>query len=773
MSVAEVPSQTGPSLRPTAVRFSFLAGFLLAAFGLAGTGAIQPVHGQTSRPELLEVSFEGNQAIHTDTLRKIILNRATNCRSIIFKLTLACRFSEALRTRRFLEPRQVSRDSARVSLYYWTQGYREARVDTAMTVEDEGARLAFTIDEGRPVRIDSISFRVYDNPIVENLLSGLPVRRGDPFSTRGLEAARDTLTRRLYEAGYFHAEILRSSFIATEAPYSARVGFEVDPGPRVRFGEIIVEGNVELDRSNITRMVPFQTGQLFRPRLIEEAQRNIYSLDLIRNATVQAMPSSPEALDTIIPIRVQVAEGDVHRVRTAAGWSTADCFNAEARWASRNFMGGARRLTVTGRVSNILSHQLEPTACYQTGKGEFADLKGRFSVELVQPSLFSSRNSLVMSAFAERESLPDVFIREAFGLSFGISRILSRRTTATLSWQPQLTRLAAAEASFCNSFLICTKDDISVFVQRNWLAPVGIGLNLDRSNNVLNPTRGWSFAIEAEHASRFTGSDFSYNRLASEVASYIDLSGDVILAFRVRGGAISEGQFEKLDEAGLGIIHPQKRFYAGGSNSVRGFGEGRLGPRVLRVDVDHLLENGPTAENRAPPACTPTALATGSCDPSPVAEGLFDPRPTGGSRMAGANLELRFPLVGSLLQGAVFADAGQVWGQAEPTSFGDIEVTPGLGLRYFSPIGPIRLDVGYRYRGGVDLGVITQGIRAFDPMTDKADDRIRVRGPGGNTILLDWVESGDLRVLNSPYLFGANPTFWDRLQLHFSIGQAF
>ena len=520
-------------------------------------------------------------------------------------------------------------------------------------------------------------------------------------------------------------------------------------------------------------MVPFRPGQLFRPRLIEEAQRNIYSLDLIRNATVQAEPTSPEALDTIIPIRVVVSEGDVHRVRTTAGWSTADCFNAEARWVSRNFRGGARRLTVSGGVSNILAHQLEPTACLQSGEGEFGDLKGRASIELVQPSLFSSRNSLILNAFAERESLPDIFIREAFGFSFGISRTLSRRTIATISWQPQLTRLQAAEASFCNSFLICTGDDISVFSQRNWLAPVGLGVVLDRSNDVLNPTRGWSFAVDAEHASRFTGSDFSYNRLASELAGYVDLDGGVVLAFRVRGGGISEGQFEKLDEAGLGIIHPQKRFYAGGSNSVRGFGEGRLGPRVLRVEVDHLLEYGPSAPSQTLPACTPTSVADGSCNPSAVSESLFDARPTGGSRMAGANLELRLPLGGSLFQVALFADAGQVWGQTEPTRFGDIEVTPGLGFRYFSPVGPIRLDLGYRFGNGVDLGVITQGIRPFDAMTDTSDDRIAVRGPGGNTIRLDWVQSGDLRVLNNPYLFDANPDFWQRVQLHFSIGQAF
>lgn len=622
-----------------------MAVLALTVLGLALAGAVQPVASQTNRPELLDVSFQGNRAISTDTLKKIIQNQATTCRSTVF--TPVCLFSDALKTHRFLDPRQVSRDSARVSLYYWTQGYREARVDTALTVKENGVELGFAINEGRPVLIDSISYQVYDDPVVEGLLSGLPVRRGDPFSTRRLEAARDTLTRRLLDAGYYHAEVFRSSFIANDAPYSARVGFEVDPGPRVRVGEILVEGNSQLDDASVIRLLPFSTGQLFRPRLIEEGQRNLYSVDLIRNATVQPVVTSPEALDTIVPVTVQVLEGDVHRVRTAAGWSTAACFNTEASWASRNFFGGARRLTVTGGVSNILAHQLEPTACYDSGKEEFADLNGRLSVELIQPTLFSPKNSLSISAFMERESLPGVFVREAFGFSFGISRALSRRTTATLSWQPQLAKLDAAEASFCTSFLICTESDISVFRQRNWLAPVGLSVVLDRSNNVLNPTRGWSFGLETEHASRFTGSDFSYNRLASELSGYIDLERGVVLAFRVRGGGISEGQFEKIDSPGTGITHPQKRFYTGGSNTVRGFGEGRLGPRVLRIDVHRLLE----ANGSDPAACTPEAVATVGCDPDPVSESLFDARPTGGSRMAGANIELRFPLFSSTVRG--------------------------------------------------------------------------------------------------------------------------
>ena len=735
---------------------------LLLVAGAAGLTAATPAAAQTDRPELLEVRFEGNEVVHSDTLQKIIQNRPTTCRAKIF--WPICWSTGGLQERRFLYPRQVDLDSLRIVAYYRTVGYREATVDTSLVRLDEGARLGFTIQEGRPVLIDSIDYTVYDDPVVRGLLNELPLRTGDAFSLRQLDEVRDTLTARLQEAGYAYTEVLRSSFIPADDPYSARVGFEVDPGPRVRFGEVSVARNEELEDRSILRMLPFQEGQLFRPRLIDEGQRNVYGLEMIRNATVRPSEEARERYDTIVPVTVEVLEGDKHRVRAGAGWSTADCLNAEARWASRNFMGGGRRLAVSGRISNVLAPQLNSTACRDSGTGEFARLTGRVGVDLVQPSFFSSRNSVSASAFVERESLRNVFIREAIGLAFGVTRQISRRTTGTLSWQPQLNRLDADEY-FCTSFLVCTTEDIEVFRSASWLAPIGADLVIDRANALLNPTSGWSLAIDLEHASRLTGSDFAYNRIAGELAGYFDVGGNVILALRARGGGVAQGEFFRLGgDAGVGIVHPQKRFYAGGANTVRGFGDNRLGPGVLTVEVSELLR--PVGE-AGRPACTAEDLFGGSCDPGSLDQDDLTFRPVGGSRMAGANVELRIPLGGETFQAAVFADAGQVWSTEEATDFGEIEFTPGVGIRYFSPIGPVRIDLGWRSGAESPTRVITSAIRPYDPMSDAPGDRITV---GGSAI--PWVDSGELRILERrfPYDLGDG---WGRLQLHFSIGQAF
>lgn len=744
-------------------------GLLLMALVL-GMGWPAPADAQTSRPEIVEIRFRGNEVFDDDALRGAIVNRQTECRNAILFLLCAAGVDAAL-DRRFLDPAELPLDALRLQAYYWLRGYRDALVDTARTEENGAVGLTFTIQEGEPVLVSELRISGVDEVDAEGILDDLPLAVGDPMSSIRIEAVRDTIVSRLREVGFAHADVF-SGFLIPAGSREATVDFNVDPGPQARFGAVTVEwlpgpdsAGPQLDETTIRRMVPFQEGGVYRFSQLVEGQRNLYSLDIIRSARVTEERDTL-SLDTIIPVHVRISEGNVHRVRTGLGWSTADCLSTEARWASRNFAGGARRLSVRARVSNILAEDLNETICTQAGEDEFAQLNGQASVELVQPFVFSPRNSLTTNAFIERQSLPDVFVREAVGFTLALTRIIGRQATTTLSWQPALARLEAGEVFFCISFLLCTERDIEIFGSANWLSPVGLNLSLNRSNRVLNPTAGYSLGVDLEHASTLTGSDFAYNRVVGEVAGYLGLGGDRVLAARVRGGTVAPGAFDKLQRTGSQVppdlVHPQKRFYAGGASSVRGFAESRLGPRVLTVDVERLLEPPPGEEA---PLCTPGSVADGSCDAQGIAEQNLLFRPTGGNQLLEANLELRFPLLGSDFQGAAFVDAGQVWAQDDGVDLGQLEVTPGLGVRYFSPIGPVRVDVGYRFAGAEFLPILTQ---ALAPCDVEARDCL---APGGEEI--PWAATADLQLLDSPVRFGGGDSFFRRLQLHFSIGQAF
>lgn len=719
-----------------------------------------PLEGQTDRPELLHVQFDGNAAFPDDSLRRAIVNRPTDCRLFSW----ICAVGIDLKDRSYLQPRELDRDALRLQVYYMERGYRETQVDTSLVQSDGGVVLAFDIDEGRPVTIDSVEVFSFDEIPDSSVFRNLPIARGDPLSALLLEATRDTLQTRLRDTGFAFADVL-VNYDIPRGSYTAQVMFDVATGPRSRFGPITVRGNRELDSLAVRRMLPFREGQLYQAHQVVEGQRNLYGLELIQSAQVRPVLT---AGDTVVPVEVVVSEGQVHRMRGGFGWNQTECLSGEARWTSRNFMGGARRLTLRARLSNILADALAATACSEVGTGVFADLNWQLAGELFQPFVFSSRNSFSASAFVERQSLNPVFVRRAVGLDLAFSRSLGRGLVATAAFRPSLTELDAADLFFCTSFAACLPTDIEVFDGANLLSPVALNFTQDRRNSLLNPSSGFAWILDLEHARGYTGSDFGYDRALAEGSVYRPVGGWV-LAGRLRGGIVGRGRFGDVDEDRLQVVHPQKRFFSGGANSVRGFAENRLGPRVLTTDVQTLL--GYARPDDAGPVCTPESVMDRTCDPDGMPDDAFGSQPIGGTVLLEANAELRFPVV-SALQGVAFVDVGQVWAGRPEVRLDDLEFTPGFGVRYLSPIGPVRVDVAYRFRGAELLPVATEGLRPWEEGEPEAL-RLTVPWANGETRTLDWVATDEVNFLTSGARVGGGRDFWSRLQLHISIGQAF
>jgi len=746
-----------------------LAGLLallpVALAAAAGGGGAQGV----GRIEVERLEFVGNEAFPDDSLDLAIVNRETQCFPV---LGFPC-------SEEYLNRRELPRDMARLQVYYYRRGYREARVDTTLVYGEGTAAITFHIDEGRPVLIDSLRFVGGEGADTASVFRGLAVSEGDPLSEVEHLRTRDTLLTRLRNAGYVHADVLRSLFIPTATPYAARVTYDVEPGPRARFGafDIRVGGEADLSEEVVRRMLPFEEGTVYSEALVQQGQRNLYNLEIVRSALIQPDSVRTETEpDTLVPLLIEVGTGTLHRVRAGGGWNQAECLNTEALWVSRNYLGGARRLQVRGRLSNILAESLSGSACPQSGVGAFGGVNWSVSTELNQPWVFSPRNSLITSLFWERQALPDVFVRRGVGLNLLLTRRLGIRMPLVLSYRPQRGSLEAAGIFFCTSFLVCTPEDIAVLEADNLLSPVGVSVSRDRTDNLLNPSDGYAALIDLEHASAFTGSDFAYTRAIFEASWYHSLARRTVLAARVRTGWIGAAEFGEIEDRGADIIHPQKRFFAGGSNSVRGFAQNRLGPRVLSVDVRNLL--GPATVSATDTVlggeCTPEEVVAFICDATELPDGSFSPRPTGGTRLLEASVEYRFAFGGDY-QGVTFLDVGQVYRENASFDVGALEWSPGLGVRYFSPIGPLRLDVAYRFQGAEQLPVVTSSIRPFVPGEDDPGERITIAvADSEERVAIPWVRTDDLALLAPPVLFGEETgSFLQRLQLHISIGQAF
>jgi outer membrane protein assembly factor BamA len=243
---------------------------------------------------------------------------------------------------------------------------------------------------------------------------------------------------------------------------------------------------------------------------------------------------------------------------------------------------------------------------------------------------------------------------------------------------------------------------VALLRQNRVLATLTANGTLPRVNNPIDPSRGSLASLELTLSSRYLGSSSfqQFFRAVGDYSWYYPLARDVVFSWRVRGGAIFAPSVDVATQSG-NFIPPEQRFYAGGPNDVRGFDRNELGPVVYVVpqgEVDTAaIENRPIDPNRVTVAAT------------------------GGNTLAVGNVEIRVPspVFSSRLRLAAFVDAGGVWQRGIENSTPVIRVTPGVGIRLATPLGPARLDVAYnpyRLQAGTLFQVDTLG--ALTPIQD-------------------------------------------------------
>lgn len=686
-------------------------------YGFATPLAAQPI--EEPRLVVRSLDFSGNRAIDDYTLR-ISIATTESAWLVGFPLTAWIGAGE----KRYLDETEFRRDVLRLLLLYRVSGYLQAQVDTIVRRTRGGAYIRFLIHEGPPVRVRSIQIAGVSGIVpLRNLLHDIPLAVGDPFSRIRFEWAADTIRAAVRDRGYPFAEVFRS-YDVNEDSLSARIRFDVEPGVRHRVDTVIVEGTREIDPEIVRRMIPLRTGSWFSQSALYRSQRDLYRLGAFGYVNVALADSAPDGpADSTVALRVQVAEGRLRRLRLGAGYGTVDCLRALASWSATNVLGGGRALDVTARVSKLgagdpLSAGLENWPCTalkgDVGTDRFK-LNYNVTASFQEPFLFSRLTRGVLSLSAERHSEIQAYRRDALSASVSVTHQTRWDVPVTGGYTGSLTQTLADPAVFCSFLNVCRLEDVEPFTRRRVQSMVTLGLVRDRSNSVLDPTRGSTLTLEARYASRFLGSDslIQFAKGVVEVVQYYPLGRRTTFAWRLRAGGIVS---PKLGFSGQSTryIPPSERFYAGGANSVRGYGQNQLGPVVRVVD----------------PALSDTLTSA-----------------TGGNSLTMLNAELRFPLpgFGGRLGGALFLDLGQLFERDSVlVDLSRTRVTPGLGLRITTPLGPVRLDAGYN-------GYLPE------------------EGP------LYRKEGTQLIRLDPPLYRPERPEGWVRrhLVLHFSVGQAF
>lgn len=732
---------------------------------------------QLERPEVTKLILRGVHKVDQSELRKSIATDASHCKSLIYRILLVCTITKSsfVYQREYLDRAEFARDVLRIKVFYFKRGYRETQVDTSVSRTGRNqVAAAFNITEGPPTVIESLTV-VQRTPVLQRRRARRPLRLrpGDPLDLIRLDSTVVRIRNALWSRGYADA-VIDTAIRVDTARRSARVTITIDPKWRARVGPISIRRDAgsrhEVSDRTILNSLSLRPGDLFVIDEVLRSQRSLYESNLFRGATIE----TPARGDSIKPLEVRVREAPLHYVRASAGFNTVDYVQVDARYTRYNFLGGGRQLSLQGGVGNIFAPTLTKSPFFRDLRkdvGAFDEdlfLKPTWlaSADFTQPWFKGPRNSLGLGLFAHRRATPGVVIDRGFGAQTSFTRELAVRAPASLAYRYELTRVEAGDVYFCVNFGVCDPLNIDALRSRQALSPLSLSARVDRSNDPLSPSAGIRARLDLEHASAYTASDYRYNRAFAEGSAYRRLGGRrSVLAGRVRigwVGALSStaralGLSDATSEAAqASVIHPRKRFYAGGSQSVRGFGENQLGPRVLTIPPDQLAKIPGCSDITSPTVledCDPNAFFAddkGARHPY-IKDSDFTPRPLGGNTLVEGNVEYRFP-IWKELGGAVFLDGALVGqGTLGEVAQGTGAITPGFGVRYYSPVGPIRVDLGFNPYLSQDLTVVTE-----DTTTGRIVELAKRRTYAPAKTEGTWYS----RALN-------------RLQLHFSIGQAF
>lgn len=695
------------------------------ALGLASLACLFPPAASSQRADGVRVvrslDFRGNQSIDDRTLRASI---STQQASWFHRFALTRWIGLAQPP--VFDAREFQRDVLRIQALYGVRGFPDAQVDTTLRRRgDDDIAITVRIAEGEPIRVDSVLVHgvagVLDPDAVRE---ELPLKAGHPFDRLAFQTSAAVLQGLLHNRGHAFARVT-GGFQASADARSVVVELTAEPGPRATIGRVAVIGTEGIDDRVVLKTLLIEPGDVYSDSALQEGMMRLQRTDLFRQVRVVLVDSAPEHPgDSVVDVlvRAELAEYPLRRARLSAGYGTLDCFRSMGSVDLFNFTGHGRRMELRARTAQLgvgdpTEWGFERGPCPMLAREDTSRLKLNYNLAatLHEPLLAWERTSAMATIFAERHTQFGAYLREAVGGEIAVTQQLAPHSNVPLrvSYSIAYGRTVATAATFCALLDVCLIEDQQIFSDRLRRSVLAVALARDRTNSVIDPTRGSAMVAEVRWAPRALGSDrfMRFARVSTGFKSHHPLGLNGAAAGRVFSWRLAAGTVfaptEQLPSGPRTYAPPEERLYAGGSTTVRGFSENQLGPVV------HVLQSDSTIRSSA----------------------------TGGTLMGLANAELRVPLrlFGLRLFGAVFVDAGVV-GERRAVRLDDWRVTPGAGLRMASMLGPIRLDLGY------------------NPHPPRAGPLYRLVGT-------------ELQLVNADYR--PELRFIDRLRLHLSVGQAF
>jgi outer membrane protein insertion porin family len=609
-----------------------------------------------SRVSVRRVTFIGNDSVSDDELRAVMFTGNPG----FFAFGSGGPFRQDA----------FERDMAVISALYYDRGYLQVSINTPrvmLTPDRNGVELSITIDEGPRYKIRR--FRVFERDTEGKEIEPVGGRRklrtliraesGDYFNRAQLLEDLQAV-RTLYRDEGF-ANVLADPETTLD-PGSREVDVVVPilRGPLVHFGRIEVQGNTKTRDKVIRRELEIVEGDKFSETNLERSRRRVTALGYFERVDLTTQDEGSDRISVL----VEVAEKPTGTFQVGAGFSSIENFIATAQIQQANLFGNGQSLSLNAQLSGI---------------------RTLINVRYFEPYLLDSSVGFTVDLFEQLRIYNDFSQGTRGGaLTFGYPLIdpeLSASLTYTLQRDTVSTETTSTFLQGGTSLSAFNRLPLANLFNDGITSSLRPALTWDTRDNRLFPTSGVYLRGSTEIAVAGLGStnEFLRNRFTGRF--YYPLGGGFVLKLNTEAGLVTSPSAD-----GVPIF---ARFFLGGIVDVRGFRFRSLGPR---------------------------APLTESTDPNSVP--IVNGANIGGNLMFYDNLELEFPILEDVgIRGVLFTDAGNAWNlegvycQAGarplydelnpcfnfPNDLLNLRTSYGFGLRWFSPLGPLRFEYGFPF----------------------------------------------------------------------------
>lgn len=624
------------------------------------TFRVQPVHDDLETVEyvisrgqrfrLKRITIVGNHYFTLDAIRERMYMEPA-----AFLVLSHGRYSEAFQ----------GKDEASISELYRSNGFRDVKVNCTVDHNYDGKAgdIAVTvhIDEGPQWLVDAMTLKGANQVDRNLLLARCTSMPGQPFAEQNLAIDRDEILTYYYEHGFPNATF-QAAWSPSGKPDRANVTYSITEGDRIYVRGVLTRGLQITKPSIVAKQITMKAGDPFSPVEETDIQKDLYNLGVFAR------------VDTA----VQNSDGDTDHKYVLYDFQEANRYSigiGVGAMAGRFGTPGSNSLSSpAGSVGLSPEFSLDVSRLNFLGRGQMVGLHGLYST-------LEHRGALTYQI----PNFMDVPTRTLtfsvlYDNALNIQTFASTREEASVEEAEQVTKTLNAKIRFAYRRVSVNDVIIPVLLVPQFEQSVRIGilsgtLVWDRRDNPENAHRGMYNTADFGLAGTFFGSQRDFGRVLLRNATYYSLGKRLVLARQTQFGVIKPFSPPQGVSALESIPLPE-RFFGGGPDTLRAFAFNEAGPR----DTGASLVPGGSASQ-------PTGL------------------PLGGNALFYNNIELRFPLLGPNIGGVLFHDMGNVFSSLGNMSFRytqrnlqDFDYTVhavGFGIRYKTPVGPIRLDLAY------------------------------------------------------------------------------